>query len=88
MDYKNLFITCSTLNINKEKRDSSIPSKDTPTETITVTTDGFDLEEDLTPPWVFIHKAYVTESNRCLSPWEPRRRGSAGRTTPPSFSKE
>ena len=42
MDYRNLFITCSTLNINKEKGEVSIPSKDT----TTVTTDGFDWEED------------------------------------------
>lgn len=41
-DYKNLFINCSTLDLNKEKRDSSIPS----TDTTTVTTDGFDWDED------------------------------------------
>lgn len=42
MDYRNLFITCSTLNINKEKREVSI----TYTDTQTVTTDGFDWDED------------------------------------------
>lgn len=41
-DYRNLFINCSTLDLNKEKRYSSIPSTDTPT----VATDGFDWEED------------------------------------------
>lgn len=41
-DYKNLFITCPTLDLDKEKREVSIQS----TDTTTVTTDGFDWEED------------------------------------------
>lgn len=41
-DFRNLFITCSTLNMDKEKREVSIPS----TDTHTVTTDGFDWDED------------------------------------------
>lgn len=42
MDYRNLFITCSTLDLDKEKREVSKPS----TDTQTVTTDGFDWDED------------------------------------------
>lgn len=41
-DYRNMFRSCSTLNINKEKREVSKPS----TDTDSVTTDGFDWDED------------------------------------------
>lgn len=45
MDYKNLFIACTYIDINnKEKREVSKPSTDT--DTNTVTTDGFDWDED------------------------------------------
>lgn len=41
-DYKNLFITCTHIDLDKEKREVSIPS----TDTQTVTTDGFDWDGD------------------------------------------
>lgn len=43
MDYRNLFITCTHIDINKENGDLSIPSVQ---DIETVTTDGFSWEED------------------------------------------
>ena len=39
-DYKNLFVTCTHIDINKENGEPSIPSVQD------ITTDGFDWEEN------------------------------------------